>query len=107
VSDDDPPYWVLISVLFSTQPLTPKLAMQLHRAAYSLYAADEELGKLDGDLLQGEVRNLRRVMAMGSISGPGFEADFDTERGHGQVRFLLTQPGIEHMAQSRPSSSLN
>ena len=100
MSDDDPPYWVLISVLFSTQPLTPVLAMQLHRAAYALYAADEAEGKLDGDLLQGEVRNLRKVMAMGSISGPGFEADFDTDRlaefeGNGQnlkktLRAMLT-----------------
>ncbi len=107
MSDDDPPYWVLISILFSTQPLTPALAMHLHGVAYALYASDEGRGKLDGELVQGEVRNLRKSVAMGSITGPGFEADFDTERGHGQVRFLLTEEGIARMAQARPPASLN
>ena len=107
MSDDDPPYWVLISILCSTQPLTPALAMRLHAAAYGLYASDEGRVALDEDLLQGEVRNLRKVVALGSITGPGFEAEFDTERGHGVVRFLLTDQGIERMAQARPPAALN
>jgi hypothetical protein len=107
VSDDDPPYWVLISILFSTQPLTPGLAMRLHSAAYQLYASDEGRCALDGELVQGEVRNLRKHVALGSIAGPGFEAEFDTERGHGVVRFLLTEQGVERMAKARPQTSLN
>jgi multidrug efflux pump subunit AcrB len=40
------------------------------------------------ELAQGRVRNLRKVFAIGSITGPGFEADLETERGKGLVRSL-------------------
>ena len=104
---DDPPYWVLISILFSTQPLTPTLAHLLHEAAYQLYRTDEARAPLDGELIQGEVRNLRKAVAMGSITGPGFEAEFDNERGHGRVAFLLTEQGIERMAEARKPAAAN
>ncbi len=45
--DDDPPYWVLISVLFSSLPLTPHLARQLHEAAYDLHRRDAGMMRID------------------------------------------------------------
>ncbi|MDQ3263778.1 MAG: hypothetical protein M3Y59_08975 [Myxococcota bacterium] len=91
----DPPYWVLISVLSSTQPLTPTLAMVLHQAAYDLYRKDGVSEKVAGDLISGTVRNLRKDLVLGSICGPAFEAEIETERGSGMVRFLLTRQGLE------------
>ncbi len=99
--DDTPPYWTLISVLFSTQPLTPSLAMTLHQAAYDLYERGESVGQVAGDLLTGKVRNLGKDVHLGGIMGPAFEAEIDTERGSGVVRFLLTRQGLELM-EARP-----
>ena len=99
-----PPYWLLISILFSSLPLNPALAMRLHQAAYDLYRRDEGVTRLQGDLAQGEVRNLRKVMLLGSLSGPGFEALIDTVHGSGTVRFLLTHQGLEMMAESESTT---
>jgi hypothetical protein len=106
MSDDSqaPPYWTLISVLFSTQPLTPSLAMTLHQTAYELYQRGDSVGQVAGDLLSGRVHNLRKDVQLGGIAGPAFEAEIDTERGSGVVRFLLTRQGLELM-EARPPPS--
>jgi hypothetical protein len=106
MTDDAIPYWVLISIVFSSLPLREPLAIALHRTAYDLYRRDEGTARIEGELAQGEVRNLRKTVLLGTLSGPAFEADVDTERGTGKVRFLLTQEGIELMSQ-RPPSALN
>jgi hypothetical protein len=110
VPDDQPEYWRLISVLFSTVPLTPPLAHHLHRAAYELYRTDGGVAALDGDgglILSGEVRNLKQEIALGTFAGPTFEAHIETERGAGIVRFLLTHQGIELMTHARPSAMMS
>ncbi|PTL81955.1 hypothetical protein [Vitiosangium sp. GDMCC 1.1324] len=101
MAEQSPPYWVLISVLFSSQPLSPTLAMTLHQAAFDLYRRGESVQPVAGDLLTGKVHNLRKDVQMGSISGPAFEAEIETERGSGVVRFLLTRQGLE-MMQAQP-----
>ncbi len=109
VDQDSPPYWLLISVLFSSLPLTPELAMRLHRSAYDLYRTDRgvaEIGEDSDVIVSGEVRNLKRQVALGTFSGPVFEAHVETERGKGVVRFLLTHQGIELMAE-RTAGTLN
>lgn len=95
---------MLISVLFSTQPLTPALAMTLHQAALDLYQREGTEGPVAGDLVSGKVHNLKKDVVLGSISGPAFEAEIETERGAGMVRFLLTRQGLELLqaATSRP-----
>ena len=96
MSDDStPPYWYLISVLFSSQPLTPALAMCLHQTAYELLKRNDTVGQVAGDLISGKVRNLRKEVLVGSVGGPSFEAEIETERGSGVVRFFLTRQGIE------------
>ncbi|MBU8895515.1 hypothetical protein DRW03_14145 [Corallococcus sp. H22C18031201] len=100
MADQTPPYWVLISVLFSSQPLTPALAMTLHEAAYALHQRGEGSREVAGDLLSGRVRNLRKDVSLGGVAGPAFEAEIETERGSGVVRFVLTQQGLELMRQS-------
>lgn len=90
-----PPYWRLLSVLFSTQPLTPALALTLHEAALQLYRTEASEGPVAGDLVSGRVRNLKKHVLLGTIGGPAFEADIETARGKGQVRFLLTREGLE------------
>ncbi|WNG39695.1 hypothetical protein F0U60_42755 [Archangium minus] len=102
MAEQSPPYWVLISVLFSSQPLSPALAMTLHQAAYDLYRRGESVQPVAGDLLTGKVHNLRKDVQMGSISGPAFEAEIETERGSGVVRFLLTRQGLEMMQDMPP-----
>jgi hypothetical protein len=102
MAEQSPPYWVLISVLFSSQPLTPTLAMTLQQAAFDLYRRGDSVLPVAGDLLTGKVHNLRKDVQMGSISGPAFEAEIETERGSGVVRFLLTRQGLE-MMQAQPA----
>jgi hypothetical protein len=97
-----PPYWLLISVLFSSVPLTPALAMTLHEAAFDLYRRGARAGRVSGDLVTGRVRNLRKEMLLGTIAGPAFEADLETERGPGKVRFLLTRQGLDLVEHSAP-----
>ena len=95
MADSTPPYWVLLSVLFSSQPLTPALAMTLHEAALRLHQRDASEGPVAGDLVSGTVRNLKKHVLLGTIGGPAFEAEIETARGKGQVRFLLTKEGLE------------
>ena len=101
MADSSPPYWVLLSVLFNSQPLNPSLAMTLHQAALDLYQRDDTVAPVAGDMLSGTVRNLKKHMMLGTIGGPAFEADIETERGRGQVRFLLTREGLEMLHASR------
>lgn len=103
MAEQTPPYWLLISVLFSSQPLTPALAMTLHEAAYELYSRGEGSREVAGDLLSGRVTNLRKDMSLGGIAGPAFEAEIETERGSGTVRFMLTRQGLELMKAQPPA----
>jgi hypothetical protein len=96
------PYWVLISVLFSSQPLSEQLAMNLHRVAHELYRTNSSEGSIDGDLVHGTVVNTRKDALLGTIGGSVFEASVETERGKGQVRFLLTRQGLELMKARKP-----
>ena len=97
----------LISVLFSSQPLTPAVAHRLARAAFDLYASDGGVQRLKGGLCEGEVRNLRQELLLGTIPGHAFEAEVDTEFGSVKVRYLLTQDGVEAYAARRPRQMLN
>jgi hypothetical protein len=97
MAEDAAPYWVLISVLTSNFPLTPPVAMCLHEAAYGLYRNGDSVAPVAGDILSGKVRNLRQEALVGTIGGPVFEAEVETERGKGLVRFLLTRTGLELM----------
>jgi hypothetical protein len=100
---------VLISVLFSTFPLTAEVARQLHRSAYDLYRSDAGVAAIDGDsgvILSGEMRDLKQDVAIGTYAGPTFEARVETERGPGVVRFFITRQGIEMMTE-RDARTLN
>ncbi len=88
------PYWQLLSVLFSSFPLTPALAMTLYEAAFDLHTNDKTTTKVAGDVLSGTVRNLKKHAMLGTIGGPTFEAEVETDRGKGTVRFLLTSQGL-------------
>ena len=90
------PRWLLIAVLQSNIALPEALAMRLYHAALSLCRDGGGAVKLAGDLAMGEVRRLGRDMLLGAIAGPGFEADLDTPRGSGRVRFLDTRQALEH-----------
>jgi hypothetical protein len=74
--------------------------MTLHQAAFDLYRRDASVGPVAGDLLSGTVRNLKKDVLLGTISGPAFEAEIETEKGSGVVRFLLTREGLQAMSRS-------
>lgn len=99
------PTWTLISVLFSTFPLTPSLAATLHEAAVDLYRRDDAIGQVAGDLVSGRVTNLKKTLQLGAITGPAFEAQLETERGSGTVRYLLTRQGLDAMGVQAPSAA--
>ncbi len=90
-----PPYWYLISVLASTVPLEPDLAMSLYEVASELHRSGEGHGEVVQDRMEGRVTNLHRSFVLGAIAGPGFEADLEMPSGKGKVRFLLTREGLE------------
>lgn len=92
---DDVPYWVLVSVLTSTVPLDQGLALALHRVALDLFKTGTGVGHVDHQLAHGQVKNLKKEALLGTVGGPVFEAELDTERGAGMVRFILTRQGIE------------
>ena len=98
------PSWRLISVLLSTIPLTPALAGTLHQAALELLRRNAGVTPVAGDLVQGRVVNLKKDMLLGTIGGPAFEAELDTERGSGKVRFLLTREGLEGEQVEAPAA---
>lgn len=102
-ADAPPQGWTLISVLFSSIPLSSALAATLHQAAVDLYQRDEATGAVAGDLVNGRVVNLKRSMQLGAITGPAFEARVDTERGSGTIRYLLTRQGLDLLGISAPS----
>lgn len=93
-ASDPAAYWLLIAVLFSTVPLSPEQAQRLYQAALRLHREGGSVERLQGDLLTGRVARLGKDLAMGSITGPAFEAQIATERGEGVVRFLLTRQGL-------------
>jgi hypothetical protein len=95
VTADSPPGWTLISVLFSTVPLSPSLATTLHEAALELYRTDGGSSEVAGDVVSGRVVNLKKTLQLGAITGPAFEARLETERGSGTVRYLLTRQGLD------------
>ena len=92
---DPVPYWLLIAVLASNLPLRPEVTMRLFQAAYRLHKRQENVERITGDLLNGKVVRLQRDMALGSVTGPAFEADISTPPGEGRVHFLLTRQGLE------------
>lgn len=100
---DAPPAFTLISVLFSTFPLEQGLAATLHQAAVELYRRDEGFGPVAGDVVSGRVINLKRSLSLGAICGPAFEAELDTARGSGKVRYLLTRQGLELLGVAAPA----
>lgn len=108
MAEQPAPYWLLIAVMFSSVPLTPALALYLHQVAYDLYQRGESVSPVAGDLAYGKVLNLHKDVLLGTIAGPAFEAQLETERGQGTVRFLLTRQGLALMEQkSKTPSMLN
>lgn len=92
---DPAAYWLLIAVLSSNIPLRKEVSMRLYQAAYRLYHSRENVEKLQGDLLTGRVIRLHKDLALGSVTGPAFEAEISTAEGEGKVNFLLTRQGLE------------
>jgi hypothetical protein len=80
----------------------PSLAATLHLAAVELYRKDQGVGPVAGDVVSGRVVNLKKSLSFGAIAGPAFEAELDTARGSGKVRYLLTRQGLDLMGVSPP-----
>jgi len=93
-------YWLLIAVLSSNIPLRPEVSLRLYQAAYRLHHRQELVETLQGDLLSGKVVRLAKDLALGSVTGPAFEADLSTPQGEGKVHFLLTRQGLERGDES-------
>lgn len=88
--------WRLIAVLQSTVFMPPGLGVRLYRAAVNLLRTDADVENLtDPETAYGQVRSLRRELLLGTFGGPGFEADIDTPRGRGTVKFIVTREGVE------------
>ncbi|MEN9799622.1 MAG: hypothetical protein RL653_3319 [Pseudomonadota bacterium] len=105
MSDGKPPYWVLISVLFSTFPMGQGLALTLHEAALELLRTGRKEGLVAGDIVSGTIRDMDHHAVLGALRGPAFEAELDTERGSGTVRFILTREGLELLRAAQPPSA--
>ncbi len=102
MSSSATPYWKLIAVLFSSQTMSPALAMTLYRTALDLYVRGGDAAILDGEAMYGKVRNLGTDLLLGTIGGPAFEAEVETERGKLTARFLLTRAALDQPADAGP-----
>lgn len=92
---DELPSFRLLSILFSAVPLEPSLSLALLQAARELVRDGLGAKEILGDALRGRVTDLRREALLGTLGGPLFEAQVDTARGSGLVRFLVTREGLE------------
>lgn len=92
---DPAAYWLLIAVLSSNVPLQKEVSLRLYQAAYRLHHTQQSVERLQGDLLTGRVIRLNKDLALGSVTGPAFEAEISTAQGEGRVHFLLTRQGLE------------
>jgi hypothetical protein len=98
---------MLIAVLFSTRPLGEPLAIRLYRAALELERSQRGVEKLSGDLALGEVRRLGKHLALGSLTGPAFEAELETAAGASTVRFILTDRALAEEGIGAPPALAN
>src|SRR5262249_26176161 len=94
------PYWLLVAVPASTPPLEEAPASRLYPCALELHTKGRKTARGTGDLASGHVRAQGKVLSLGSISGPAFEADLETPKGRLEVRFLLTRQGLEAAASA-------
>lgn len=102
MSQEEDSAWRLIAVLQSTVFLPPALSVKLYRTAVRLHHAQAEVEELSDEATGvGLVRNLRRELLLGTFGGPGFEAELETPRGKGFVRFIVTQEGLDHDERQR------
>jgi hypothetical protein len=88
--------WRLIAVLQSSAALSSALALKLYETAVALHHERKESASLAGDDGVGTVRAVGRELLLGVISGPGFEAQIDTQTGRCTVSFIVTKEGMEH-----------
>ncbi len=88
-------HFLLIAVLSSNIPLRPEVSLRLYQAAYRLHHRQENTETVQGDLLSGKVIRLGKDLALGTVTGPAFEAEISTTQGEGRVHFLLTRQGLE------------
>lgn len=91
-------------MLFSSMALSDALAHRLYRAAIALETEQRGVEKLSGDLALGEVRRLGKTLALGSLTGPAFDAELDTPSGSGRVRFLVTEQALRHEGIADPAT---
>lgn len=91
--------WRLISVLFSSRPLSPSLAMTLYEAAAELHRTDGASRAIAGDTVSGRVKNLRQSAVLGTLSGPTFEARVESDEGDISVKYILTDEGVAKAAR--------
>lgn len=88
--------WRLIAVLTSTAALSPALALKLYETAVALHLGRKESEPIAGDEGVGTVRAVGRELLLGSIGGPGFEAELDTPAGKCRVSYIVTKEGLDH-----------
>lgn len=97
MSREEDSAWRLIAVLQSTVSLPPALSLRLYRAAAALHRVGGDAEELaDEHVAVGVVRRLGKELLLGTFGGPGFEAEVETPRGKGFVRFIVTREGLEH-----------
>lgn len=96
---DAVPYWRVISILFSSKPMSEDLALTLYRTALDLKREGHGSAVLDQDLVHGEIRDTKKSAVLGSIAGPVFEADLETAEGKMEVRFLVTREGLDALSR--------
>jgi len=97
------PYWLLISVLASTVPLSEDASLSLYDAACEMVAAKQEHAEIRSGVVTGTIRNLGKDVLIGTLSGPLFEADVVAAGTSGHVRFLVTRQGLAIREQGRPT----
>jgi hypothetical protein len=102
----------IFAVLVSAVPLSSALSLLLLQAARELGRSGSGPQEIAGERVHGRVWSEGREVRLGTLGGVLFEAEVETERGSGRVRFLVTRDGLEESgappaAPSRPKAWLS
>ena len=98
------PDFRIFAVLVSAVPLSTALSVLLLQAARMLARSGAGPQQISGELVRGRVWTDGREARLGTLGGSLFEAEVETERGSGRVRFLVTPEGLEESGPAMPAA---
>lgn len=83
---------MIYGTVFSNTPLNAQIMDQLVHVACEMTIQEKTRSKIVHDDVSGTIKTAFELIQYGEIFGFGFEADIVTEKGIGNVKFVLQLP---------------